>query len=53
MKFEINTLLATRYNLKLEINKENVKFYQKEKNLTLYDENEMFLLKYLNSNKYI
>jgi hypothetical protein len=52
-KFEINTLLATRYDLELEINEEDIESYQEGKKPTLYDENKMLLSEYLNSNKYI
>jgi hypothetical protein len=40
MKFEINVLLATRYNLKLNVNKKDVKSYQKGKKPTLYNEDK-------------
>ncbi len=53
IKFKINVLFATKSDLKLKINKKDVKSHQKEKQSMLYDENKTLLLKYLNSNKYI
>jgi hypothetical protein len=52
-KFEINALLATRYDLKPDVDEEDAESHQEGKKPTLYDEDETPLSQYLNSNEYI
>ncbi len=52
-KSEINALLATRYDLKPNVDEEDAESHQEGKKPTLYDEDETPLSQYLNSDKYI